>query len=136
MPNKPLERAIALTRLAPDTAATNTTEVVAALKREFKLSDFRARSLAAQAARRKRYTDLVKPRLTDAQILLSPRLAAEQSEYSAQHIRRACALGEIAGAAQDASRRWQFSLASFKRWIAEPRYHRRGNPNFQRHPRK
>ncbi len=125
--NSALDRAIALTQLDPKTSAnTNNAEVVGTLKREFNLSDFKARNLAAQAARRKRYIDFVKPNLTPDKIFLTPSTAARESKFSYARIVRACELGEIANAWQPDSRHWQFTLAAFNAWESDPRYHTRG----------
>lgn len=125
--NKMLERAMELTRLdAKSSADTNTAEVVFALKNEFGVSDYKARSIAAQAARRKRYTDFVKPRLGDDKIFTTPAQAARESACSYGTIARACALGQIEGAKQDGGGRWTFSLAAFNVWKTDPRYHQRG----------
>lgn len=129
---KYLERAIALTVLDAQ-GASNHVEVAAKLKKEFvDLTDFRARSLAAQAARRKRFSLKIErgepvgidEMRDDATI--TPSFATRYSQFSYPRVVRACQLGEIENAQQDETRHWTFTVAAFRAWRDDPRNRKMG----------
>lgn len=98
------------------TRVANMDETVAALKTRFGLSDYRARSLLAKAARRRRYH-----LLPDDVRRATPSSAAREFGVSAPNIRRACALG-LLNAEHDPTGRWSFTVADFKRWLEDGKH--------------
>jgi len=128
---KYLDRAIEWTVLDAQ-GASNHVEVAAKLKTEFDLTDFRAKSLAAQAARRKRFFlkiergETVGPDTLRDDAHITPSFAARYSQFSYPRIVRACQLGEIADAAQDETRHWTFTAAAFKTWRDDHANHKTG----------
>ena len=128
---KYLDRALALTVLDAS-GASNHGAVAAKLKTEFGLTDFRAKSLAAQAARRKRFllkTERGEPVGLDAlrdDANITPSFAARYSQFSYPRIVRACQFGEIADAVQDETRHWTFTAAAFKTWRDDHANHKTG----------